>query len=121
LGFSEGTDNHYNSARSWLSWTDDAFVYMVMAYVSGELYYRITSVTIGAESVAASTCRRNLSLYRKWCFSLVYDEERPYTASGYHKYLILAAAMKHLAFITILIKSYSYISPNQIILLSASS
>src|SRR6185436_2167244 len=49
-GFSEGTDNHYNSARIGWSWTDNALRLYGYAYVSGELHYQeITSVTIGSE------------------------------------------------------------------------
>ena len=49
-GFSEGTDNHYNSARVGWSWTDNALRLYGYAYISGELHYQeITSVTIGTE------------------------------------------------------------------------
>ena len=49
-GFSEGTNNHYNSARIGWSWTDNALRLYGYAYVSGQLYYQeITSVTIGTE------------------------------------------------------------------------
>jgi len=49
-GFSEGTNNHYNSARIGWSWTNDALRLYGYAYVSGELQYQeITSVTIGTE------------------------------------------------------------------------
>ena len=49
-GFSEGTNNHYNSARIGWSWTDNALRLYGYAYVSGQLYYQeITSTTIGAE------------------------------------------------------------------------
>ena len=49
-GFSEGTSNHYNSARIGWSWTDDALRLYGYAYVSGELHYQeITSVAIGTE------------------------------------------------------------------------
>jgi len=49
-GFSEGTDNHYYSARIGWSWTDNALRLYGYAYVSGELHYQeITPVTIGTE------------------------------------------------------------------------
>jgi len=49
-GFSEGTGNHYNSARIGWSWTDNALRLYGYAYVSGELHYQeITSVAIGTE------------------------------------------------------------------------
>ena len=49
-GFSEGTNNHFNSARIGWSWTDNALRLYGYAYVSGELHYQeITSVTIGTE------------------------------------------------------------------------
>lgn len=49
-GFSEGTDNHNNSARIGWSWTDNALRLYGYAYVSGVLHYQeITSVTIGTE------------------------------------------------------------------------
>lgn len=49
-GFSEGTSNHYNSARIGWSWTDNALRLYGYVYVSGELHYqKINSVTIGAE------------------------------------------------------------------------
>ncbi|HET9747566.1 MAG TPA: hypothetical protein VFP97_17740 [Chitinophagaceae bacterium] len=49
-GFSEGTSNHYNSARIGWSWTDNALRLYGYAYVSGQLHYQeITSAPIGAE------------------------------------------------------------------------
>ena len=49
-GFSEGNNNHFNSARIGWSWTDNALRLYGYAYVSGQLYYQeITSVAIGAE------------------------------------------------------------------------
>jgi hypothetical protein len=49
-GFSEGTDNHYNSARIGWSWTDNTLRLYGYAYVNGELHYQeIISVTIGPE------------------------------------------------------------------------
>jgi hypothetical protein len=49
-GFSEGTDNHYNSARIGWSWTDNALRLYGYAYINGKLNYQeITSVTIGTE------------------------------------------------------------------------
>ena len=49
-GFSEGTNNHYNSARIGWSWTDNALRLYGYVYVGGQLHYQeITSVTIGTE------------------------------------------------------------------------
>ena len=49
-GFSENTDNHYNSARIGWSWTNDALRLYGYAYANGVLNYQeITSVSIGAE------------------------------------------------------------------------
>ena len=49
-GFSEGTDNHYNSARIGWSWTDNALRLYGYAYVGGELHYQeIISAAIGTE------------------------------------------------------------------------
>ena len=49
-GFSEGTDNHYTSARIGWSWSDNALRLYGYAYVSGQLHYQeITAVTIGTE------------------------------------------------------------------------
>ena len=49
-GFSEGTNNHYNSARIGWSWTDNALRLYGYVYVSGQLYYQeITPVSIGTE------------------------------------------------------------------------
>ena len=49
-GFSEGNNNHYNSARIGWSWTDNALRLYGYAYANGQLYYQeITVVTIGIE------------------------------------------------------------------------
>ena len=49
-GFSEGANNHYNSARIGWSWTDNALRLYGYAYVSGTMHYQeITSVRIGSE------------------------------------------------------------------------
>ena len=49
-GFSEGTNNHFNSARIGWSWTENALRLYGYAYVSGQMHYQeITSVSIGAE------------------------------------------------------------------------
>jgi hypothetical protein len=49
-GFSEGTSNHYNSARIGWSWTENALRLYGYAYVSGQLHYQeITSAAIGTE------------------------------------------------------------------------
>lgn len=49
-GFSEGTDNHYNSARIGWSWTDNALRLYGYVYANGVLYYQeITTVTIDTE------------------------------------------------------------------------
>jgi hypothetical protein len=49
-GVSEGTSNHYNSARIGWSWTENALRLYGYAYVSGQLHYQeITSAAIGTE------------------------------------------------------------------------
>lgn len=63
-GFSEGMDNHYNSARIGWSWTSDALRLYGYVYVNGELHYQeITSVLIGEEIACTIKLVENTYLF----------------------------------------------------------
>lgn len=106
-GFSEGTDNHYNSARIGWSWTDNALRLYGYAYVSGELHYQeITSVTIGTEiscniKLAAETY---LFTVNGVTLSLPRGTSSSH-ASGYQQYPYFGGNETAPHLITILIKS----------------
>ena len=63
-GFSEGIDNHYNSARVGWSWNMDSLRLYGYVYVNGELHYQeITSVNIGEEIACSIKLVENTYLF----------------------------------------------------------
>lgn len=106
-GFSEGTDNHYNSARIGWSWTDNALRLYGYAYVGGELHYQeITPVTIGAEISCSIKLTAETYLFTINSISVslprgIFGSQ----ASGYQQYPYFGGNEVAPHLITILIKS----------------
>ena len=106
-GFSEGTNNHYNSARIGWSWTDNALRLYGYIYVSGQLYYQeITSVTIGTE--ISCSIKLAQETYQFTVNGVTVSLPRGTTgslASGYQQYPYFGGNETAPHLITILIKS----------------
>lgn len=106
-GFSEGTSNHYNSARIGWSWTDGALRLYGYVYVSGVLYYHeITPVTIGTEINCSIKLVADTYLFTVNGVSISLPRG-PSTsdASGYQQYPYFGGNETAPHLITILIKS----------------
>ena len=106
-GFSEGTNNHYNSARIGWSWTDNALRLYGYGYVSGELYYQeITSVTIGTEISCSIKLAAETYLFTVNGVSVSLPRGTSGSqASGYQQYPYFGGNEVAPHLITILIKS----------------
>lgn len=106
-GFSEGANNHYNSARIGWSWTDNALRLYGYVYVSGELHYQeITSVTIGAEISCSIKLAAETYLFTINGVAVSLPRGAPGSqASGYQQYPYFGGTEVAPHLITILIKS----------------
>ena len=106
-GFSEGTNNHYNSARIGWSWTDNAVRLYGYAYVSGELHYQeITAVTIGTEISCSIKLAAGTYLFTINGISVTLPRGTLGSqASGYQQYPYFGGIEVAPHLITILIKS----------------
>lgn len=106
-GFSEGTDNHYNSARIGWSWTDHALRLYGYVYVSGELHYQeITSVAIGTEISCSIKLAAQSYLFTANGVSVYLPRGTSgLQASGYQQYPYFGGNETAPHLITILIKS----------------
>lgn len=106
-GFSEGIDNHYNSARIGWSWTDNALRLYGYVYVHGELHFQeITSATIGTE--IACSIKPEGNRYLLAANGIVVSLPRgpsSLEASGYQQYPYFGGNEVAPHAITILIKS----------------
>lgn len=106
-GFSEDTDNHYNSARIGWSWNNDAMRLYGYVYANGILNYQeITPVSIGSEITCSIKLAGNTYLFTVNGMGISLPRG-PSTseALGYQQYPYFGGdeAAPHL--ITILIKS----------------
>jgi hypothetical protein len=106
-GFSEGTNNHYNSARIGWSWTDGALRLYGYAYVRGELHYQeIRSVTIGTEISCSIKLAAESYLFTANGVSISLPRgPSGAQASGYQQYPYFGGNEVAPHLITILIKS----------------
>src|SRR5688572_25698630 len=106
-GFSEGTNNHYNSARIGWSWTDNALRLYGYVYVRGEMHYQeITSVTIGTEiSCSIKLAAENYMLTVNGVSVSLPRGTSASQASGYQQYPYFGGNETAPHLITILIKS----------------
>ena len=106
-GFSEGTDNHYNSARIGWSWSDNALRLYGYAYVSGQLHYReITAITIGTEISCSIKLAAEIYLFTVNGVSINLPRGPSSSqASGYQQYPYFGGNEVAPHLITILIKS----------------
>lgn len=108
-GFSEGINNHYNSARIGWSWNNDSLRLYGYAYANGILYYQeVTPVTIGKEV----TCSIKLAgdTYRFTVNGVSISLPRGPSASqasGYQQYPYFGGDEVAPHLITILIKNLS--------------
>jgi hypothetical protein len=106
-GFSEGNDNHYNSARIGWSWTDNALRLYGYVYVAGVLYYQeITSVSIGTEISCGIKLTEDTYLFNVNGVSVSLARgSSTAQASGYQQYPYFGGNETAPHLITILIKS----------------
>lgn len=106
-GFSEDTDNHYNSARIGWSWNNEVLRLYGYAYANGILYYQeITPVAIGTDimcSVKPESTRYFFTV-NGVSVSLPRGPSTP-QASGFQQYPFFGGDEVAPQLITILIKS----------------